>query len=534
MLNILRNFAIQTRLRAIVALALLMCLILVALTLTEYRKSILEEKHLKLQQLVQMAKNTLVGLHQAGASDLEVIAAAEKMTFSYQGEENYIWIADLQGNIIYHPMVNTANEQSVKSQAFYKKLIQQANQAGQGFSQYDWPKPGQAHALPKLTYLMTDPNKGWIYAAGIYLDDVEQQIENVILKVIVILVPLTLTMLILSIWITASIKKPLKQTLILLDNIAQGEGDLTQRLPVEGQDELAKFASLFNHFVQRMQALVSQSHVTAGELAQAAEELTRVTQGSQSTLHSQSQQTDQVAVAMHQMSLAIHEIAENSGHAAHIVQNSQALTDQGHQYLQTTLERLQALMQSVTQTRTGIGQLRQAADNIVGILDVIGGVAEQTNLLALNAAIEAARAGEHGRGFAVVADEVRSLAASTQESTGKIQTLIDELLHQVQEADQSMQLSFEQVQATNEDAQQTYQALQEVGQAVKAINEIGVQIATATEEQSATAEEINQNLLKINQLSDHTLSGAQEINQASQDLAQLAETLDASIRRFKY
>ncbi|MFT4926069.1 MAG: methyl-accepting chemotaxis protein, partial [Phenylobacterium sp.] len=239
--------------------------------------------------------------------------------------------------------------------------------------------------------------------------------------------------------------------------------------------------------------------------------------------------TDQVAVAMNQMAGTVEEIAQSAANAADFALEASDEAKTGSQVIQRTIASINQLEDVITNTSTSLTELAREADNIGSILDVIRGIADQTNLLALNAAIEAARAGEQGRGFAVVADEVRNLAQRTQESTEQIHKLIERLQKGTRHAVTAMDQSRVFVESSMSEAASSGEALDRILVTVAKINDMNTQIASASEEQNTTAEQINQNVVAVNQISHKSADNAETAVESTQALFQLAETLGRTV-----
>jgi len=247
----------------------------------------------------------------------------------------------------------------------------------------------------------------------------------------------------------------------------------------------------------------------------------------------QQQDTEMVATAMHEMSASVRDVVASTSQAAQLSDSVQAAAIQGQARLQQTVALIQRLSGQVESTATVIDKVKHDSDAITSVLDVIRGIAEQTNLLALNAAIEAARAGEQGRGFAVVADEVRTLAQRTAQSTGDIQRMIEGLQQGAQQASDAMVVSLEQAQEGRDKVAETGEILALLLQDIKSINDKNIQIASAAEQQAAVAEEINQKIINISDVAVQTSAGAEQTASTSSELARLAEQLQLTVARFK-
>ena len=326
---------------------------------------------------------------------------------------------------------------------------------------------------------------------------------------------------------------PINSAVEAMKNISEGEGDLTSRLLVNGKDEIGQLALAFNGFISKMQGLISEVTASTSQLSAAAEEMSMITGETRTGVQRQQSETALVATAITEMSSTVHEVASNAETAASAASQADTQTEQGKQIVSSTMSSITVLAAEVEKAATVINQLEKDSDSIGSVLEVIRGIAEQTNLLALNAAIEAARAGEQGRGFAVVADEVRSLASRTQESTQEIQGMIERLQKGSRDAVTSMEAGQEQANKTVEQAAQAESSLSEISTAVAQINEMNAHIAEASRQQGHVVEEINKNVVNITQVADDSANGADQLSTASQEMANLAVNLENQISQFK-
>ncbi len=311
------------------------------------------------------------------------------------------------------------------------------------------------------------------------------------------------------------------------------EGNLTTRADYQAKDELGRVASAFNRMGERFHDMVQQLSGATGQLAAAAEETSAVTEQTSTGIREQQSETEQVATAMNEMTATVQEVAHSASRAAEAAHKADEEAAGGKQVVNRTIDVIDSLASEVEKAAGVIHQLEQDSDKIGTVLDVIRGIAEQTNLLALNAAIEAARAGEQGRGFAVVADEVRTLASRTQQSTAEIQGMIEKLQTGAANAVKVMETSRNQARAGVEQVAQAGAALDSITRAVATINDLNAQIASAAEEQSSVAEEINRNIVNISQVAEQTNQGAQQTASASEELARLAEQLQGLVGQFR-
>jgi methyl-accepting chemotaxis protein len=337
---------------------------------------------------------------------------------------------------------------------------------------------------------------------------------------------------ILAAWaITRQITLPLKQTLIAVDRVASG--DLTHNLNIERHDELGQLQGGIQRMTLSLRALIGGISDSVTQIASAAEELSAVTEQTSAGVNSQKVETDQVATAMHQMTATVQEVARNAEEASEAAVAADQQAREGDRVVNEAIAQIERLASEVGHSTTAMGELKRESDKIGSVLDVIKSVAQQTNLLALNAAIEAARAGEAGRGFAVVADEVRSLAQRTQKSTEEIEDLIAGLQSGTQRVATIMDNSRELTVSSVELTRRAGGSLESITRTVSAIQAMNQQIAAAAEQQSATAEEINRSVLNVRDVSEQTSAASEETAASSVELARLGTHLQGLVGRFR-
>lgn len=338
----------------------------------------------------------------------------------------------------------------------------------------------------------------------------------------------------LAIWlISRRITRPLRDMVVMLDNIGQGEGDLTQRLHIDSRNELGQIATGFNTFLTRLQGMISEVVGSVQKVSDASEHTADIAIRTDKGVQTQLAEIELVATAVHEMTATAQDVARNATQAAEAASHADRAANQGRHIVQDTGATITELAGEIGRAVDVVQTLARDSENIDAILVTIRSIAEQTNLLALNAAIEAARAGEQGRGFAVVADEVRNLAQKTQQATGEIQQMIQQLQNGTRDVVQVMEQSQSRTQRSVEQADAAAEALQAITQAVSLINDMNNQIASAAEEQSAVAEDINRNVTNIGQVAQDVAGGAEEASQASAGLTRLAEQQRRLINQFK-
>nr|WP_210424588.1 methyl-accepting chemotaxis protein [Marichromatium bheemlicum] len=317
-------------------------------------------------------------------------------------------------------------------------------------------------------------------------------------------------------------------------DIAEGEGDLTRTIEIHGKDELAELATAFNMFQAKVRELVSQVAAGGERLAAAAEELSATSEQTDDQVRQQQAELDQVATAMNEMTATVAEVARHATEAAEATRRADEDASAGRDVVARTVASIETLSNHVDEATTVIGRLSDDSVEIGKVLDVIRGIAEQTNLLALNAAIEAARAGEQGRGFAVVADEVRTLASRTQASTTEIQEMIERLQSGAGQAVTVMEESRTQAQESVGMAAKAGDSLEQITEVVSGIKDMNTQIASAAEEQAAVSQEVDRNLINTTQAIEGIATGSTQINNAAGELAQLAAEQQERVGRFKF
>ncbi|MBC3209715.1 methyl-accepting chemotaxis protein [Pseudomonas sp. SWRI111] len=338
----------------------------------------------------------------------------------------------------------------------------------------------------------------------------------------------------LVIWLVGhGIARPLKQMVAMLDDIAQGEGDLTRRLSSDRSDELGSIAKGFNTFLAKLQAMITQVVTSVQSVSDSSEHTADIAIRTNIGVQKQLAEIDQVATAVQEMTATAQDVARNATQAAQAASHADQAASQGMQIVRDTSDSIGVLAVEIGKAVDVVQTLAKDSENINAILTAIRGIAEQTNLLALNAAIEAARAGEQGRGFAVVADEVRNLAQKTQKATEEIQAMIQQLQQGTRDVVRVMEDSQNRTDESVQHAAKAAEALETITQAVSVINDMNTQIASAAEEQSAVADDINRNVINIGQVANEVAGGADESSSASASLTKLAEQQRRLINQFK-
>ncbi len=485
----------------------------------EYFHSLQESGQLTQQQAQQQAKNALSKLR--------------------YGRNDYVWINDLAPNMIMHAMSPALDGKSLADykdpdgKEIFNEFARIAKQQGSGFFSYRWPMPGANAPVDKISYVQLFSPWNWVIGSGVYLDDIDREFRATAIKVGAISLVMLLIMAGMIILIMRSIMQPLENVVSAMHNIASGEGDLTRELSIQGNDELTQLGQHFNTFTLKLRSTISNLLSSAATLKLASEALGEQASQALHINEEQAQQTEQIATAINEVTYAVQDVAKHAEQASGEVSQATQQASAGQANIDTSLQQTDLLSATIEQAVSVIQTLADESSQVGRVLDVIRSIAEQTNLLALNAAIEAARAGEQGRGFAVVADEVRLLAQRTQQSTDEVQKMIESLQHNSQAAVQVIGASSTNTQATVEQAHQAHQSLSSISTALHLLNELNASIASATLEQSYVTEEINQNITQVASLSQSSNEAAHQLTTSSQQLNQLAAELNHQLGQFK-
>ena len=543
-MNTLRRLSISQRLWLILVVSMTMLLALGLLMLNQIHDDLYEGKAQKTQHVVQAASGILKyyhGLETAGTLSREA-AQQQALTVVSQlryDNDDYFWINDLRPYMVMHPTnakLDGNDVSAIKDPdgfAIFSEMANLAKTKGSGTVDYRWPKPGSDAPVQKTSYVQLFEPWGWVIGSGVYIDDMQAEFWGQVWQACWVGLGIAIIMAALVTLIARSIVRPLQDAVQAMANIASGESDLTRSLDTHGRDEVTQLAQHFNAFVAKLRKVVNHLQSTASALEQSSTALgTDATQAHQRS-QQQALQMDQVATAINEVTYAVQDVARNAEHAASEMRGAQVQAEQGQQNIDSSLSQIGELSVTINQAVEVIRTLATQSSEIGSVLEVIRSIAEQTNLLALNAAIEAARAGEQGRGFAVVADEVRLLAQRTQQSTAEIQSMIEGLQKHSEAAVNVIGNSSRASQLTIEQATQAGQTLNSIALALSNLNGLNASIASATSQQAHAIEDINHNVTQAAGLSQSTAQAAEQSSSASVHLKELSVQLNGLMHQFK-
>jgi methyl-accepting chemotaxis protein len=442
------------------------------------------------------------------------------------GEQGLAFLTDQDGNIQVHPDKSIASGTSlsslfntdIKNNLLNKEsinILQTSSHDGRFLA---------AKFIPSLN---------WFVIIEIPTSEIYTPINNTSMQLVLMNMIVAILLIILGLWVALGVARPIIRASSMLSSIASGDADLTQQMQVDTQDEVGKLARSFNIFVNQLHSLITAIASNSRDVTHIAKNLTESSLSTQHNTEEQQQSVDMIATAMHEMGATVHEIARNANETANAAKQSATDTANSERIVQSSIEGINSLFEKMQSASSVIQTLAQDVGGISSVLEVIRGISEQTNLLALNAAIEAARAGEQGRGFAVVADEVRTLAQRTQESTEEINSMIHKLQGGAKDAVSAMDEGIETARSSVEEADKAGESLQNITNAIGIITDLSIQVATATEEQSSVVEELNSHILNIKNMSDNTANESKNVNIQCHNLNESAAILNKMIGNFK-
>ena len=508
---------------------------------------LIDEKRVTMKSVIDIAY-TLVTEYDSRAQkgefsvqEAQKRALARIKSLRYK-DNDYIWVNDMQPKMLMHPIKpeldgkDLSDNQDPNGKKLFVEMVSVCKEKGEGFVDYMWSKPGETKPVPKISFVKLYKPWGWVLGSGLYVDNVTAEMASLRTRVLIATVIGSLVIIFIVFLISIVITRPLKAGVIFADRMA--EGDFTAAdLDIKSKDEAGMLAAALNTTKNQLSHMLNTAMGsiagTANQVASASEQLSATVHQMTRRLDEQSSKSSQVATAATEMSQTVIDIAKNASNIASSSVDTLKIAQIGEKIVCDTVNEVQVISSTVAESSQLIKTLGERSQQIFEIVDVIKDIADQTNLLALNAAIEAARAGEQGRGFAVVADEVRKLAEKTSKATAEVGEMIGAIQSETGKAVSAMTESQTRVEKGVALSADAGNALRKILDSVQGLQSMVQQIASATEEMSTVSESISADIEVVASVSKETNSSAIEIETASNNLARLSADLQEVTRKFK-
>ncbi len=504
--------------------------------------NMMEQKKNALRNLVQTAIGIIADYDaRAKAGQMSLDDAKERAKQAIKGlrynNDDYFWINDLDAVIVMHPIKPELDGKSVydmkdpNGKYLFREFVRVAKEKGEGFVDYEWPRPGSARPVAKASYVILYQPWGWVVGSGVYIDDVKSALVSFVLKIILMSsVPLVIT-LVLALVISRRITKPMQDAVAVLNELAGG--NMAVEISSNSEDETGKLLEAMGAMAGHLRVLVTEVTRAADSVASASNQLSAGSEQMNRGLEQENSSVTQIATAAAQMSQTVIDIAQSASHMATSAEEATSKARSSGDVVGKSIGEVKAIADTVNASARMITSLGERSKQIGDIVQVIKDIADQTNLLALNAAIEAARAGEQGRGFAVVADEVRKLAERTAKATSEIGGMIDAIQREVGEAVRAMDDGTRRVETGVRYSVEAGTAIDGIVATVDELRGVVVSVATSTEEMSSVSEQISGDIDHISTISNQNSVTSSEVAQSASELARLSAELQQLVRRFK-
>ena len=534
---LLNNLKVSVKLTSIVVVAIIGFITLFLISETALRNNLMAEKEARLRALVNSTITQLAYLDKSDATKDHAIEQAKALVESVRFDgDNYLFVIDKNRTMLAHPIrqdlvgKQMGNPDKSSPDNFWYELVEKGMQPKGGMVIYPWTSDDNSKT-EKMAYVESYSKWGWIVGTGMLLDDIDKEVNAQFIKMGSVTAGIIIVMAILGYVITKAVVTPLSAIQDAMAKVAAG--DLTADIPSYGKDEIGTVAQRITVSIKAVREALFESVNSAKDLSDAASRIASSAEETSQAVTSQRDQLNQLATAMNEMSATVAEVAGHAESTAHDTIDASKEAGLGNSDVNASVSSIKALSQELEVATDQVNKLKEGVMQISEVTSVISGISEQTNLLALNAAIEAARAGEQGRGFAVVADEVRNLASRTSQSTEEIQNTINKLQQLAVGTATAMQKSQELAYDSVQRAESCGGDLRTIVNHIQHVSDKSTQIATAAEEQSAVAEEMNRNVAGINDSALEMSQAANHLASESETLADMSRQLDSKLSRFK-
>ncbi|WP_162300268.1 methyl-accepting chemotaxis protein [Salinivibrio sp. HTSP] len=533
------DLRVKNKLVALMLVAVVLLAGISAYTINKEREQSYAERTASLRANIEVAQSVVAYYRQQapqiGEQEAKEQAIAQLNKLRYDGN-NYFWVLKPDLTIVNHPIKPKLNGTSAdgltdgEGKHHWREMVEVSQGAQGGVLDYTWRSP-EGEMKPKISYVKRVDGWNWIIGSGVHVSDIEARVIQSAWQIGGLTLLSGAILLVAGGFVSRDIVVPLDELVEKFDRIAGG--DLRIECGYTRHDEIGKLARRMDTAMSSVREALRVAHDEAKQSSTMASSIASASEESAQSIQSQRAQLEQLATAMNEMTATVADVADHAEQTAQATNDISSMADDGNHKLDSTVASIREVAERIAAADKLVNQVKQGVMEISDVATVIQGISEQTNLLALNAAIEAARAGEQGRGFAVVADEVRSLAQGTQKSTTQIQGTIESLTNNAIEAAEAMTSSHQSSEDSVNTALETQEQLKAMVSALHGSNDRVVQIAAAAEEQGTVSEEMNQNVSNIHNSANEISGAASHLAEQSQLLADSARELDSKLDRFE-